>query len=394
MKKFLIFLLSVFSLNFFVIKTYADVNETPPTLISEGAIIMEANTGTILYEKNVNVKMYPASLTKIASAIYTIETGNLEDIVTISRNARNTEGSSVYLEEEEKVSLKRLVQGLLINSGNDAGVAIAEHLSGSVEKFSNDLNTYLNQKVDLKDTNFENPHGLFDPAHVTTARDLAKITQYAMQNNTFKEIFGTKELDWNGRSWDTTLITHHKILKGEVPYEGVSGGKTGFINQSGFNLATTAKKDDLSLIVITLNSYKENEAYNDTIKLLEYGFENYTNSYIKKGTIFTAGSEKYVASKPITYTHRTKVQTDSKVSNDGNLKIIDEDVNIIASFQLKKVNTGIKIDKDNQTNSPDHKPSAQTILFERELLFLVLPYVVTALIIITTIILYRQTYRV
>src|SRR5699024_12056226 len=100
---------------------------------------------------------------------------------------------------------------------------------------------------------FKNPHGLFDVNHVTTASDLAKLTQYAMDNKLFREIFGTKELKWSGELWDTTLITHHKLMR-EMPYKGITGGKTGFVDESGFTLATTAKRKNLSLIVITLDS--------------------------------------------------------------------------------------------------------------------------------------------
>src|SRR5699024_3158459 len=118
-----------------------------------------------------------------------IEKGGIDETVTVSKKARNTEGAKVFLEDGEQVSLKKLIQGLLINSGNDAGVAIAEHLSGSVEQFSSDINEYLSNIIGLKDTNFENPHGLFNPNHVTTAADLANITQYAMNNHLFREIF-------------------------------------------------------------------------------------------------------------------------------------------------------------------------------------------------------------
>ncbi|GAB3797637.1 hypothetical protein GCM10028868_19200 [Virgibacillus kimchii] len=148
-------------------------------------------------------------MTKIATAIFAIENGDLDDLVTVSSYARNTEGSSVYLEEGETVPLKKLIQGLMINSGNDAGVAIAEHMSGSVEQFSSDLNEYLQENVGVQHTNFENPHGLFDPNHVTTAEDLANITLYAMGNELFREINNTKELNWEGESWDTTLYNHH-----------------------------------------------------------------------------------------------------------------------------------------------------------------------------------------
>ena len=202
-------------------------------LASESAVLVDSTTGKVLYEKNAFKRLYPASLTKIATAIYAIENGNLNDTVTISKNVENTDGTRVYLVAGEKVTLKHLLQGLLINSGNDAGVAIAEYMNGSIPKFASQLNQYLVDKIGVSATNFVNPHGLFDENHYTTAYDLAKITNYAIKNDIFKQIFGTKELEWNGEGWQTTLFTHHLILKGEIEYKEVTGGKTGYVDQSG-----------------------------------------------------------------------------------------------------------------------------------------------------------------
>ncbi|MCM3389328.1 D-alanyl-D-alanine carboxypeptidase family protein [Lysinibacillus fusiformis] len=353
MRKIIIIVITVVAFNCFPI-TKALGASLPPALASEAAIVLEANSGQVLYEKNSKDQMYPASLTKIATAIYAIETGELDDLVTVSSNARDAEGTTVYLEEGERVTLKKLLQGLLINSGNDAGIAIAEHLSGSVEEFSNDLNAYLKSVVEVQNTNFENPHGLFDSQHVTTAEDLAKITQYAMQNKVFKEIFGTKELNWDGETWDTTLITHHKILKDEIPYEEVTGGKTGYINQSGFTLATTAENEELSLIVITLNSSIEEEIYHDTVKLIDYAFDNYETTNIQKGTTFKLGDEEYRNAKTISYTSSINEQLNKKVNKDGTLNIIGEDDNLVATYPLEKVEsiTSKKIvEKSNTGNS-------------------------------------------
>ncbi|CAM5199880.1 D-alanyl-D-alanine carboxypeptidase OS=Ureibacillus acetophenoni OX=614649 GN=SAMN05877842_10934 PE=3 SV=1 [Ureibacillus acetophenoni] len=295
MRKIILLLITIMVINSFItVNTSAESESSTPDLVSEAAIVLELNSGQVLYEKNAQKKMYPASLTKIATAIYAIKRGNLNDVVTVSSNARNVDGTRVYLEEGEQVTLSKLIHGLLINSGNDAGVAIAEHLSGSVEQFAKDLNVFLKKAVNLKNTNFVNPHGLFDENHVTTAEDLAKITQYAMKNETFRSIFGAKEYEWDGEAWDTTLLTHHKILKGEFPFDGVTGGKTGYVYESGFTLATTAENEELSLVVITLNSATEEKSYTDTLKLLDYSFENFQTSYIEEGTTFTVDKEKFI----------------------------------------------------------------------------------------------------
>lgn len=338
----LLVVLLLFFNSFKVTSVFGENISSPPDITSESAILMEANSGQILFEKNKSKQMYPASLTKIATAIYAIENGQLNDEVTISEKANSVDGTRVYLEVGEKVALKKLIQGLLINSGNDAGIAIAEHLSGNVEQFSNDLNLYLKDVIGVENTNFENPHGLFNSEHLTTAEDLAKITQYAMKNKTFKEIFGTKELKWDGETWDTTLITHHKILKGEIPYEQVTGGKNGYVNQSGFTLATTAENDNISLIVITLKSSNEELVYRDTVKLLDYGFENYRTSTIKEDTTFSVADEMYKTNKTLYYTYPSNDQIVNKVDKNGNLRITNQANNMITTFKLEKINSKIE----------------------------------------------------
>ncbi|MGJ9459014.1 D-alanyl-D-alanine carboxypeptidase family protein [Oceanobacillus sp. CF4.6] len=347
----------------FVSKAFGDPNPSPPTVASESAIVLEANSGQVLYDKNANSQMYPASVTKIATGIYAIETSNLNDIVTISSNAsaRNVEGTTVFLEKGEKVPLKKLIQGLLINSGNDAGVAIAEHLSGSKEQFSKDINTYLKNVIGVQNTNFENPHGLFHSKHRTTAEDLAKITRYAMKNETFREIFGTKELEWNGQTWDTTILTHHKLVKEEIPYEGVTGGKNGFVSQSGYTLATTAERDGLSLIVITLKGSMKNDAYDDTIKLLDYGFENYRTSIIPKGTKFMVEDQEYIVSEKIAYTYPKNEQLSKETKEDGTLEITTQDEIVIASHQLKEVLNKTNKVKTELKNKPTNEVRFESI---------------------------------
>lgn len=304
-----------------------------PVLSSEAAIVMEATTGQVLYEKNARSQMYPASVTKIATAIYAIENGSLSDVVTISSKARSTVGTRVYLEEGEQVTLEKLLLGLLVNSGNDAGVAVAEHISGSVELFASDVNLYLKDVIGLQDTNFENPHGLFDPEHVTTAQDLSVLTRYAMKNEEFMKMFGTKELPWNGESWDTTLYTHHKLLR-EKPYEGVTGGKNGFVPEAGVTLVTTADRENLNLIVVTLKSESEAEAYNDTVQLLDFGFDNFETTSIPTNSRFLAGEVEYITPREIAYTHQAGEQVAIDVTENGKLMVTDQDGILLSSYQF------------------------------------------------------------
>ncbi|WP_079527170.1 D-alanyl-D-alanine carboxypeptidase family protein [Halobacillus hunanensis] len=347
MKKIVAILTALITLQVFTVPTVFGETDSPspPELKSEAAIVMDSKSGEVLYSKNAAKEMYPASLTKIATAIYTIENADLDEVATVSSNARHTEGTRVYLEEGERVTLKKLLQGLLINSGNDAGVAIAEHVSGSVEKFAKELNNYLKTEIGVSNTHFENPHGLFNPEHVTTAEDLAKITKYAMKNEVFREIFGTKKLKWDGAAWDTTLYSHHKLMR-QKPYDKViTGGKTGYVNQSGFTLATTAKKDNISLIIITLNSNAHRGAYNDTIKLLNFGFENFQTSSISKGSSYKVDGEEYIVSKELYYTHSKDEEPVEEIKPGGEMEITNQAGEVLASFQL------------GDTDSPNQKDS-------------------------------------
>lgn len=328
-----------------------------PVVSSGSAILIDANTGEVLFEKKATEEMYPASLTKIATAIYAIEKGNLNDIVTIGSNPRKIEGTRVYLEEGERVSLRKLIQGLLINSGNDAGVAIAEHMDGSIETFSKNLNSYL-AGLGLKNTVFMNPHGLFNPEHVTTAEDLATLTQYAMENQEFSEIFGTKELEWKGVTWKTTLYTHHKLMR-ELPYEGVIGGKTGYVDQSGHTLVTAAKRKELSLIVVTLNASSQELAYDDTKKLLDYGFNHYKTSSIAKGTSFKVNDGSYTAKKMIYFTQNTKENMNNSIIVGERMAVLNPSEKFLSAVQHGTITEKTKEKKDKEKNKETKNESKE-----------------------------------
>jgi serine-type D-Ala-D-Ala carboxypeptidase (penicillin-binding protein 5/6) len=297
----------------------SEYGQKPKSVFSESAVLIDTDTGSILYQKNANRRMPPASITKIATAIYAVETGDLDSMVTISRNAAETEGSSVYLLEGEQLPLKQLVAGMMINSGNDAAVAIAEHLDGSVEKFSQNLNKFLSEKAGVKNTHFTNPHGLYEKDHYTTAKDMALITSYAIKNNSFKELFSLKELDWNGEGWDTTLFNHHKMVKGEIAYPEVTGGKNGFVEESRHTLVTTATNENLSVAVVLLKAQSKSAAYKDTNALLNYGLNKFTHQVIPAGEVYKAGDKEYVLGNEITYTSLIGEENEISVDRNGGL---------------------------------------------------------------------------
>ncbi|MDF2902889.1 MAG: D-alanyl-D-alanine carboxypeptidase [Bacillus sp. (in: firmicutes)] len=359
MRKIFIVIFFITSLFTVQLKTFAH-HQDQLMIKSEAAIVMDAQTGAVLYGKNADEKMYPASLTKIATAIYAIENGDLQDKVTISKNVVNTDGTKVYLEEGEVVTLHHLLQGMLINSGNDAAVAIAEHFNGSNEQFSNSLNKYLKEKIGVTNTHFTNPNGLFDENHYTTAEDLAKITNYAMKNNVFREIFGTKELQWDGLSWDTTLITHHQMLKGEIPYPGITGGKTGYVDESKQTLATTADNGQMKLTAIVLKADNKKTIYNETIQLFDYGFHNFKTSYLPKSKTFTVKNKKFKLTDPMFISEPIN-GVNYMVTNKGLLQIQTKDLETVQTVQLTPVEKEINeqpVSKINEKKEPLNKMNA------------------------------------
>lgn len=325
----IITILLIFSAN---LNTFAAGNDQI-SIKSEAAVVLDSETGAVLYAKNPNERLYPASLTKIATAIYAIEKGNLDDLVTVSKNAASQDGTKVYLNEGEQVPLKKLIQGMLINSGNDAAVAIAEHLDGSVERFSENLNQYLQNKIGVSHTHFTNPNGLFNEDHYTTAMDLAMITIYAKKNPVFSEIFGTRELPWTGESWKTTLITHHLMLKGEIPYPGITGGKTGFVEESKSTLATTAENGKLKLTAIALKAANKKIMYDDTEQLLDFGFKHFQHAEIKHDEVFHSGKKKFLTQTDILITEPINGVI-KKVNQQGILKVENSDGQIFQQLQL------------------------------------------------------------
>ncbi len=315
------------------LNTIAAKNE-PLELKSKGAVLLDSDTGAVLFAKNADQRMYPASLTKIATAIYAIEKGNLDSIATVSSNAVRQDGTRVYLDEGEQVPLKKLIQGMLINSGNDAAVAIAEHLDGSVEQFAVNLNGYLKSTIGVSNTHFINPNGLFDKNHYTTAMDLAIITNYAIKNPVFAEIFGTKVLKWKGQSWETTILTHHRMLKGELAYPGITGGKTGYTSEAKQTLATTAGNAKIKLTAVVLNSELPRDKYDDTARLFDYGFKNFQHATLKQGEIYKKDNKEFFPEMDTLVTEAINGTT-KEVSNEGKLSIKNNNGQLVQLVTLK-----------------------------------------------------------
>ena len=271
------------------------VSTSASALSARNAILIERSSGRVLLEKNAYEKRPMASTTKIITAITALEYGNLEDIVIVSAKADNTEGSSMWLATGEKATLENLLFGLMLNSGNDAAVAIAEHIGGSVEGFAELMNQTA-EKIGAKNSNFTNPHGLDDPNHYTTAYDLALITRYAMQNPKFVEIVATrkKTVPWEGNSWGRTLTNHNKLLN---LYSGADGVKTGYTKNTGRCLVSSATRDGMQLIAVTLNAPDD---WNDHSTMLDFGFANFGIKTVLK-------SGEYMKTVPVTNSDTTQL---------------------------------------------------------------------------------------
>ena len=246
---------------------------------ARSAILIDSSSGRILYEHNSYQKLPMASTTKIMTGLLACESGKLNKMVKTSPFASGTEGSSLWLKIGEKQTLENLTYGLMLKSGNDAAVAIAEYLGGSVDAFALLMNKKA-REIGAVNTNFVNPHGLDSEGHYTTAYDLALIAREAMKNDKFREIVSTKtySIPMQGENWDRALKNHNKLL---WKYEGCTGIKTGFTKKCGRCLVSSAKIDNQELICVTLNAPDD---WNDHMSLLDSGFKNYkTKTIAKKG---------------------------------------------------------------------------------------------------------------
>ena len=254
---------------FFIIFSYANpvAGQAKPDVSAHNAILIEQSTGRVLYEKDSHDKESIASITKVMTAIIAIQSGKMEEKAVASRKAIYTEGSSIYLEQGEKMLIEDLVYGLMLRSGNDAAIAISEHIGGSEEGF-----VYLmNQKarwLGMTNTSFDNPHGLDSDKHYSTAYDMALLMRYAMQDETFQKISGTTSY----RSENRTYSWQNKNKLLTQLYENSTGGKTGYTKKTGRTLISTASKNGMDLIAVTLNGPDD---WNDHISMFEWGFENY-----------------------------------------------------------------------------------------------------------------------
>ena len=242
------------------------------------AVAYDRETGLKIWGKDENKKTAMASTTKIMTAIVVIENSNLDDVIEVSKKAAWTGGSKLGLKTGDKISVRDLLYGLMLRSGNDSAVALAEYVGGSVEGFA-DLMNQKAKELDLKCTHFVTPHGLDNPEHYTTAMELAKIADYALNNEIFAKIVKTKSttvyINGNPKS-----INNTNELLGNFP--GVYGVKTGFTNNAGRCLVTAVKNDKFNIITVVIQADTKKDRTNDSVKLINYIFNNYEKINIEE----------------------------------------------------------------------------------------------------------------
>lgn len=253
-------------------ETSSNVNAIPD-INSRAAVVIDRSSNTILYGKNEKEKRKMASTTKIITALVVIENANLDDVVTISKKAAGTGGSRLGLKTNDQITVNNLLYGLMLCSGNDAAVALAEHVGGSVEEFAVLMNSKAND-LGLLNTHFVTPHGLDKDEHYTTAYELALLSNYALKNETFAKIVNTKYTSITINDYSKSLHNTNELLG---VLNGVYGIKTGFTNGANRCLVTACKRENLDIICVVLGADTKSFRTKDSIKLIEYAFANYSN---------------------------------------------------------------------------------------------------------------------
>ena len=258
-----------------------------PNVEAQAAVLMDVNTEAVLYSKNGDTQLYPASITKIMTTLLACENLNVKTKITVSENASTSVSagdSSIYAAPGEVFTRDQALMAVMLQSANEMSVAVAEEVSGSVKKF-NELMNWRAKLFGCKNTHFNNPNGLPDETHYTTASDMAKIAKSAWLNPLFRRYCTRRYYEipaTNKFAEARQLLNHHKMMKnGEYYYEGVLGGKTGYTDASGNTLVTYCKRGNMTLVAVILNSTSAANAYSDTASLFNYGFENFEKMDMK-----------------------------------------------------------------------------------------------------------------
>lgn len=334
-----------------LIETSSDISKLP-TINSRAAIIIDRKSKTILYGKSEKEKRKMASTTKIMTATIVLENSNLNDIVEVSKKSAGTGGSRLGLKTGDKITVHDLLYGLMLCSGNDAAVALAEHVGGSVEGFA-DLMNKKAQELNLTNTHFVTPHGLDNDDHYTTAYELALLTDYALKNKVFAQIVNTKNytVTINGNSKN---LSNTNELLGSL--NGVYGVKTGFTNGANRCLVTACKRNDLDIICIVLGADTKKFRTQDSIKLIEYTFNNYQNINIKR--IIDSKFENWKSKNLSKFTIKKGISNKIELS----LSNIENETIPIRNDEVNAINIEINCNKELEAPLKENKKIGELIV--------------------------------
>ena len=308
-------IITILFFNLFISSSFASPIE--PDISAEAAILIEIDSREILYEKNANAPMYPASTTKIMTALLALEHLNLEDKITVPEDMGPADGSAMYLLPGEVFTVRELLDGLLVKSANDAAVLLARTISGDIQSFA----TLMNQRakdIGCTNTSFANPNGLHDPSHTISAHDMALIAREAMKNATFRELVSQVNVtldetpqtpekryfrNTNRFLWSTSKIIYNNEYI-PIKYEVVDGIKTGYTGEAGNCLVSSGKKNNIRVISVVFKA-SGYDVYRDSRLLLDYGFDNFEKkTLIKKDTV--------LGSQPINYSSQGSLEYGTK----------------------------------------------------------------------------------
>jgi D-alanyl-D-alanine carboxypeptidase (penicillin-binding protein 5/6) len=336
----------IFTFSSLSISAFASEEEPQPSVSAAAWIILDTKSGEVVAEHQSNEKLYPASITKIITTIIALETRKIDEIVTISKHADETIGSNLDLQEGDQIVLKDLLYGIMLHSGNDGAVAVAEHISGTEEAFAQ-LMTEFALEIGTKNSHFMNASGLPDPEHYTTAYDMAVITRYAMKDELFREMASAKTYAWDSKLWSDDLkeheeadaklfgfaldepqvVNHNRLL---YDYEGAIGVKNGFTHEARYTLVGSAIRDETELIAVILRSQNADTTYQDINELLDYGFA-------KQAFIQAQEQEKLVLQDPVKET-----SNEPAADLNSNIEKVEEvEVNEPVSYNKEGVESSL-----------------------------------------------------
>lgn len=314
-----------------------------PKINSRAGLIYDRTSKKVIWGKYENEKRPMASTTKIMTAIVVIENANLNDVVIVSKKSAGTGGSRLGLKSGDKITVNDLLYGLLLVSGNDAAVALAEYVGGSIQGFSDKMNAKA-KELELEKTHFITPHGLDMQEHYTTALELAKMTDYALDIKKFASIVNTKSItiSINGRS--KTLNNTNELL-GNL--EGVNGVKTGFTNGANRCLVTSVNREGMNIITVVLGADTKKDRTKDSVQLIEYAYKNYEIYNLEEMI-----QEKYTEWKKI---NESRIEVIKGKKNNVTTVLQKVDNTYYPIKKIDKDNINIKIYNIKEISAPVHK---------------------------------------